>query len=294
MLTARNRQDHFGSPGNSLGQGIVRRSIAGMQGNHHIHPGYPLIILDIALQKCQFVIAIGLCQSLTVPDHLLLAIQAYDPYIQFLKDMQIIIDGKGQVGLAAAKIQDGNLPVRLLFLDLPAPFFKGRKNILDKLQKTVDLPELIISFPYDFPFLCHYAQVNQERNRYTLRQYIALSPIMIKADPDRLIPLVYSSGFAAQGNFTLLADQGGDRLLVRLHLQITIGRENLSQALHRRLPIKILMKDLNAIKALKLEDQSAPKHNRPKVITPHGSGLSRSADDHMNKPCIQFFANAIL
>lgn len=63
--------------------------------------------------------------------------------------MQIIVNCKCQIGFAASKIQNRYFPVlRELW-----------KNILDKLQETVDLAELIKLCPNDFPLFCHNSQI---------------------------------------------------------------------------------------------------------------------------------------
>lgn len=63
--------------------------------------------------------------------------------------MQIIVNCKCQIGFTASKIQNRYFPV----------LRELRKNILDKLQETVDLAELIKLCPHDFPFFCHNSQI---------------------------------------------------------------------------------------------------------------------------------------
>ena len=75
--------------------------------------------------------------------------------IVFLQNMQIIIHGKCQIRFSTSKIQNRDLSVLLKFW----------KNILNKFQKPVDLPEFIKSGMYNFSILCHHTQILEKWNR---------------------------------------------------------------------------------------------------------------------------------
>ena len=61
--------------------------------------------------------------------------------------------------------------------DLPLPG-QCRKNILNKLQETVDLFELVISRTMDLSFFIHNSQIHQEWNRSSFLQYILFHTIV--------------------------------------------------------------------------------------------------------------------
>ena len=82
--------------------------------------------------------------------------------------MQIIIHGKRQVGLPAAKIQDRKLPVLI----------KDRKDILDKLKETIDLAEFVESCMDDPSFRRHNSQVLKKWHRHVLFQNVLLLSVM--------------------------------------------------------------------------------------------------------------------
>ena len=82
--------------------------------------------------------------------------------------MQIIIHGKCQVGLPAAKIQDRKF----------TPPIKGRKDILDKLKETIDLSELVESCMDDPAFRRHHSQILKKWYWHALFQNVLLLPVM--------------------------------------------------------------------------------------------------------------------
>ena len=93
--------------------------------------------------KLQIVIAIMLCQLAAVADDILLQIQSDDADRIPLHLMQIVIHGKGQVGLSASKIDDDIFPGLIQLW----------QDILDKLQEPVDLAEFVVTAFYDLSIL---------------------------------------------------------------------------------------------------------------------------------------------
>ena len=82
--------------------------------------------------------------------------------------MQIIIHRKRKIRLSTSKIQDCHFPVSGKF----------GKDILNKLQKTIDLSEFVITTVYNLPLRSHNSQVDQKFYRFSLFQNVPLLPIM--------------------------------------------------------------------------------------------------------------------
>ncbi len=82
--------------------------------------------------------------------------------------MQIIIHGKSQIRLTAAKVN--NMHRMILGQEWP--------NVLNKLQKTVDLTELIVPRRYHFSFFGLHSQIHQKGNRTSFFQNIAFLSVV--------------------------------------------------------------------------------------------------------------------
>ena len=168
MLAARHRQNHLSAPLHSLCQGKIRGCVARMQGNHHVRPLCALISGDIPMAEPQILKPKLLPKAAAEINHILLQIQPRYPDRIPPNLFQIIIHGKRQIRLPAAKIHNRIRP-------LPREL---RKNILNKLQKPVDLPELII-LPLHHPAVPrHNSQIHQKRNRLAFPQNIIPAPVM--------------------------------------------------------------------------------------------------------------------
>ena len=120
--------------------------------------------------KLQIVIAIMLCQLAAVADDILLQIQSDDADRIPLHLMQIVIHGKGQVGLSASKIDDDIFPGLIQLW----------QDILDKLQEPVDLAEFIITAFYDPSVLRLHAKIDQKRYRMSLRDHIPFLAVVLQ------------------------------------------------------------------------------------------------------------------
>lgn len=94
------------------------------------------------MKKLQLLIAIAPGKIITMPDHILFEVKSGNCYILSLKLMQIIIQGKGKIRLASAKIDDMHSSLLL----------KGGQNILYKFKIAVNLFKFIIPGMYNFPF----------------------------------------------------------------------------------------------------------------------------------------------
>ena len=168
MLAAWNRQDHLCPPFHGFRQGKICCCITGMKCHHHIYGRNSFIAGNISLIEMQFIIPIRSGKLAAVSDHIFFKIKAYDVHIKTLKLSEIIIHRKCKIGLSTAKIQDCNLPV----------FRKFGKNIPNKFQKTVDLPEFIISGSNYLSIFCHNSQIHQKRSCRSLFQNILFHTVM--------------------------------------------------------------------------------------------------------------------
>ena len=68
--------------------------------------------------------------------------------------MKIIVHGKGKIGLSAAKINHSQFPAS----------WQTGTDILNKFQKPVNLPELIVLSVYYFSLRSHDSQLHQKGN----------------------------------------------------------------------------------------------------------------------------------
>ena len=139
-----------------------------MKRHHHIDPINAFIRSNIPLTESQLLIAVFFCQHAAFFNDILFQIQSNDPYIVLLQFMQIIIHRKRKIRLSTSKIKDCHFPV----------FGKFGKDILNKLQKTIDLSEFIITTVYNLPLRSHNSQVDQKFYRFSLFQNVPLLPIM--------------------------------------------------------------------------------------------------------------------
>ena len=83
MLAARYRQDHPAVPFDRVDQGIIRRRIAGVEGDHHIGTR-ALVVGDVPCEEGQVVVAQLLCRLVAEFDHVFFQIQSDDGYIPVL------------------------------------------------------------------------------------------------------------------------------------------------------------------------------------------------------------------
>ena len=139
-----------------------------MKRHHHIDPINAFIRSNIPLTESQLLIAVFFCQHAAFFNDILFQIQSDDPYIVLLQFMQIIIHRKRKIRLSTSKIQDCHFPVSGKF----------GKDILNKLQKTIDLSEFVITTVYNLPLRSHNSQVDQKFYRFSLFQNVPLLPIM--------------------------------------------------------------------------------------------------------------------
>ena len=206
MLAARHRQDHPGVPLHRLVKRVIGGRIAGVESHHHVHLAAALIAGDISLQEGQLVIAVSARQFPAAADHVLFQIQADNPHVKPTALPQIIIHGKGQIGLAAAKIQDRKLPI----------LWQRGNDIFDKFQEPVNLAELVVAGVHHAPLRRHDAQIHQKGNRPPLLQKIRLLSIMLQ------ICLLYTAGAGFAGPGLRLSGRGGFGFSFLLHRHMSL------------------------------------------------------------------------
>ena len=180
----------------------------------------------------QLVITIRSGQFTAMPYHIFLKIQPYDVYIKTLQFSEIIIHSKSKIGFSAAKIQDRDLSV----------LRKLRKDIPDKLQKAIDLSELVISGSNDLSILCHNSQIHQKRSCRSLSENVLFHPVM-RSDLYLLI-LCRPVLFCFDGCFPFLADKDTSILTASGCLKLTKFLHGMLQISDHLFPGKILMINL--------------------------------------------------
>ena len=81
-----------------------------------------------------------------------------------------MINCKGQIGLAAAEIDD--------FKRFVALVRKVREHVFHDFQVAVNLTELAVMLWNDFAGLVHYAETNEEVARHSVGNYILFGSVM--------------------------------------------------------------------------------------------------------------------
>ena len=118
--------------------------------------------------KIQPLISVLHGKAAAVVYHILFQIQPNDTHRIFLQYLKVMVHGKGKIGLAAAKVNDGCL----LFL------VQVWEDVLNELQETVNLAVFIVTAVHNPAFLCHDPQIHQERDRTAFLKDIGLLAVM--------------------------------------------------------------------------------------------------------------------
>ena len=79
-----------------------------MEGDDHIHGTVRSIAVDISQLEMQFVITVFLCRLIAVVNDSGLQIQAGDRHVHLPHLDQVVVEDEGEVGLAAAKVDDAD------------------------------------------------------------------------------------------------------------------------------------------------------------------------------------------
>ena len=192
MLTAGHRQDDRGTPSHCFCQGMVRSGIAGMKRHNHIHMAAPFIGCDISLIKMQFFVMIFFCQTAACLNDVRLQIQTDHLDIIAFQLMQIVIHGKCEIGFAAPEVNNIHFSV----------FREPWQDVLNKLQKAVELLKFIITGMFHLTRLIHDSQIYQIGHRHPFLQQIFLLPV-VGQHRDKILPALYF--LSLDGQSALLA-----------------------------------------------------------------------------------------
>ena len=115
-------------------EGVVRSGIAGVERDDHIDVRVgKRVARDVADDEAQTVVAVLLRDGVAVLDHVLLEVVAEDGGPDAALDGKIVVEDKGQIGLAAAEIENGDL--------LPIHRAEG---VVHQLDEAVDLLILVV------------------------------------------------------------------------------------------------------------------------------------------------------
>ncbi len=254
MLAAGHRQDHAGSPLYGLLQGIVRGLVAGVEGDHHVHLLPALIVADVPLPEAQAIVMQLFGQLTAAVDHIRFQIQPGDPDVPALEPVQIIVHAEGQIGLPAAEIHDAD----------GAVCGKLLQHILDELQITVDLPELIIFRPHHLPLGRLHSQAHQEVHRLPLGQDVALGAVVghVRKVWGFRVPAL----FGLDGHCPLSADQDAGFQVGAAYLRLPEQPLHIScQAFLQLLPLQVPVEHLRAAVQCLLEAHPSPDEHRAQL-----------------------------
>ena len=168
MLAAGHGENAPDAAVHSVGKGVVRSRVAGVERHDHVNmrigKRIPRHIRDLKMQP---VIAVARGNLIAALDDVGLEIIADDAGAHAFLDGKVIIKNKSQVRFAAAEIKDAHL--------FPAV---GGKGLVDKLDETVYLPVLAVFGADDLEVLREHAEVDKRRDVLSLAQKIFLLTVM--------------------------------------------------------------------------------------------------------------------
>ena len=168
MLTAWYGKNHFCIPCDCIVECKISRSITGMERHDHIHVKRRLKSIDVTKLKAQIVIAIFFRRPVAFFDDIFFQVESKHLHFHVPDLCKIIIHDKSQVRLSASEIND------VYFLTFIFP-----DRIIDHLDKTVDLAELIIHGLYYFSLSGKNTHIHQRRDHLSLIQNIIFLPVML-------------------------------------------------------------------------------------------------------------------
>ena len=168
MLAAGDGEDEICLFGNGIVKGIIRGGVAGMECNDHIDAAIGENILGhIGTDEFQPLIAVLPGDFPAALHHIFFQVIADNCGVQPPFHGKIVIQNEGQIGFAAAKIQNGNVTLTVIL-----------ESLINQFNKTIDLLVLIIFCPDDFHILGKYAQIHQRRDVLSLFEDVFLFPVM--------------------------------------------------------------------------------------------------------------------
>ena len=167
MLAAGNREDHLSAPLDGIIEGMVGGGIAGMEGNDHIGCLFGGIACNVAQLKAQTCITILEGGQIAAGNNIGLEVKTDDGGGQTTDFGEVVVEDKGQIGLAAAEVDDGDILTTML-----------ANGIVDHLDKTVDLTVFVLHFCCDLTFGGKDTQIDQRRNNRAFGQQVVLLTVM--------------------------------------------------------------------------------------------------------------------
>ena len=124
---------------------------------------------DVAALEAEAGRARALRQCCARRDHVLLQVEPDDLDLAPAQHGEQVMDREGQVRLAAAEVDDAQRAV--------GP--QRGNDVVDELEEAVDLAELVVAALAHAAVRRHDAELDEERNRRSLLEQIALAPVVL-------------------------------------------------------------------------------------------------------------------
>ena len=178
MLTAGNAENDPCVPGNGVDESVVGGGVAGVERYDHIGV-VAGVVGNISAQEIQTFVAEILSDLAAKGDDVGLEVETDDLDGKLLLQAQLIIEGKGQVSLAAAKINDAQRALACLRFRSVG---QSRKDIIHDFEKSVDLAEFAVMLGKDAAVCAHDAQADEEIAGLAIGDDVILFAVVGKAD----------------------------------------------------------------------------------------------------------------
>ena len=176
MLAARHAENDLGIPLDRVDQRVIGRRIAGVQCHHHIRV-VAGIVCNVTFEELQLAVSEVSGDPIAEVDDVVLEVQPDDLYVAALAQLEIVVDRKGQIRLAAAKVDDAQRAV----------LRQSRENIFDDFKITVDLAEFRVGLWKNLSLRAHDAETNQKVAGRTVRNQIVLLAVVRKHSRHRRV-----------------------------------------------------------------------------------------------------------
>ena len=173
VLAAGDREYHLCAPADGVIDGVVGGRVAGMEGYDHVGGLFRPVTGDIAQPETKAGIAVVEGGQIALGDDVGLEIEADDRWVQAADLGQVIIEYKGQIGLAAAEVDYRHV--------VPAI---GADGVVDKLDEPVDLAVFVVHPGGDPALGGENAEVDQRGYRRALGQEVILLLVVALFVPD--------------------------------------------------------------------------------------------------------------
>ena len=128
------------------------------------------IVCNVTFEELQLAVSEVSGDPIAEVDDVVLEVQPDDLYVAALAQLEIVVDRKGQIRLAAAKVDDAQRAV----------LRQSRENIFDDFKITVDLAEFRVRLRENLSLRAHDAETNQKVAGRTVRNQIVLLAVVRK------------------------------------------------------------------------------------------------------------------